>query len=83
VNTVTASGEANGLTAKDFAIATVVVTPVVVTPIVLPTANVVVPKLPNTGLSPDENTISWNIIIPAGIFTILILLYFTQRKQTV
>ena len=35
-NTVTVSGQADGLTARDFAIATVVVAPVV-------------PKLPNTG----------------------------------
>ena len=67
VNTITASGEANGLTARDFASATVVVT--------------TVPKLPNTGL-PPENDISWNIIVPAGIFAISILLYFNRRKQT-
>ncbi|MDP3882439.1 MAG: ice-binding family protein [Candidatus Staskawiczbacteria bacterium] len=37
-NTVTASGKANGLTARDFAIATVIVAP---------------PKLPNTGFAPS------------------------------
>ena len=68
VNTVTASGDANGLTARDFAIATVVVT--------------AVPKLPNTGLPPNENDTPWNIIIPAGIFAILTIFYFTQKKQT-
>jgi hypothetical protein len=68
VNTVTASGEANGLTAKDFAIATVVAT--------------TVPKLPNTGLSPDEDNAFGNIIIPAGVLAILISLYFVRRKQT-
>jgi hypothetical protein len=69
VNTVTASGEANDLTARDFAIATVVV-------------NAAVPKLPNTGLSLNENDIPWNIILPTGIFTILTLFYFVRKKQT-
>jgi hypothetical protein len=74
VNTVTASGEANGLTAKDFAIATVVVA----------APNVAAaPKLPNTGIGPDEKSIPWNIVIPAGIFAISIFFYFTRRKQTV
>lgn len=68
VNTVTASGEANGLTAKDFAIVTVVVT--------------TVPKLPSTGGSLGESNTPWNIIVPAGIFGALILFYFTRRKQT-
>lgn len=40
VNTVVASGEANGITVRDFAIATVVVA---------------VPKLPNTGTAPVNN----------------------------
>lgn len=69
VNTVTSSGDANGLTAKDFAIATVVV-------------SAAVPKLPNTGFPPSENNAPWNIIVPAGIFTILTLFYFARRKQT-
>jgi len=43
VNTVTASGDANDLTAKDLAIATVVVA--------------VVPGLPNTGLSPSASNV--------------------------
>jgi uncharacterized repeat protein (TIGR01451 family) len=70
VNTITASGEANGLTARDFAIATVVV-------------NAAVPKLPNTGLASSENNIPWNVIAPVGIFAILTLLYFVRRKQTI
>jgi uncharacterized repeat protein (TIGR01451 family) len=70
-NTATASGEANGLTAKDFAIATVVVTNV--------------PGLPKTGFGPENNisnSISWNIILPAGILGILISFYFARKKQT-
>lgn len=66
-NTATASGDANGLTAKDFAIATVVVTNI--------------PGLPKTGFGP-ENNISWNIIISAGILGILISFYLARKKQT-
>lgn len=55
-NTVAASGEANGLTARDFAIATVVVA---------------APKLPNTGVvSTGENTLR-NIIVLSGILVLL------------
>ena len=68
MNTVTASGDANGLTARDFAIATVVVTNI--------------PKLPSTGLPPSNNNVPWNIIMPTGIFAILILFYFVRKKQT-
>lgn len=69
VNTITASGEANGLTARDFAIATVVV-------------SATVPKLPNTGLPTSNNNIPWNIIISGGIFAILVSFYLARRKQT-
>ncbi|MGB2631586.1 MAG: ice-binding family protein [Minisyncoccales bacterium] len=68
VNTVSASGDANGLTARDFAIATVVAT--------------AVPKLPNTGLSSGKDNTPWNIIIPAGILTILTSLCLVRRRQT-
>lgn len=68
-STSTASGSANGLTATDFAIATVVV-------------NAAVPKLPNTGLPSSEDNIPWNIIVPAGIFAVSLFLYFARRKQT-
>ncbi|HBK34670.1 TPA: hypothetical protein DDZ01_01590 [Candidatus Uhrbacteria bacterium] len=76
VNTITASGEANGLIARDNAIATVIVSPVV------PTPDTVVPKLPNTGLHADEKNIPWYGVILSGIFGILILSYFSRRKQT-
>jgi len=48
-NTVMASGDANGLTARDFAIVNVVVA-------------TAVPKLPNTGVTPNGANIPWNII---------------------
>ncbi len=66
-NTAIASGEANGLIATDFALATVVVA---------------VPKLPNTGLPPEERSIPWNIIIASGVFIASILFYVARRKQT-
>ncbi|HBU27942.1 TPA: hypothetical protein DEB00_02385 [Candidatus Uhrbacteria bacterium] len=68
VNTVTASGEANGLTARDFAIVTVVVGDV--------------PKLPSAGIVSEEGNTPWNILLPAGILFVLTLLYLVQRKQT-
>ena len=76
VNTITASGEANGLRARDYAIATVVVSDVA------PTPSTVVPKLPNTGLNANEKNIPWYVIISSGMFGILILFYFARRKQT-
>ncbi|PIR77294.1 MAG: hypothetical protein COU30_03260, partial [Candidatus Magasanikbacteria bacterium CG10_big_fil_rev_8_21_14_0_10_38_6] len=76
VNTITASGEANGLKARDFAITTVVVNSAV--PKLL---NSTVPKLPNTGLHPSKNNIPWYIIVPAGIFAILVSFYIARKKQ--
>ena len=68
MNTAIAQGSANGLTIKDFAIATVVV------------ANAAIPTLPNTGLSPERENIPWNIFIPGGILAILILFYVAWKK---
>jgi hypothetical protein len=67
-NTVTATGEANGLTAKDFAIATVIVS---------------APKLPNTGFFSDKNDVLRNIMALAGIFAVLIAFYFARKKQII
>jgi uncharacterized repeat protein (TIGR01451 family) len=67
-NTVIAAGDANGLTARDIAVATVVVA---------------VPSLPSTGVAPDQNNTPWNIIVLAGISAILALFYFARRKQIV
>lgn len=44
---------------------------------------VVVPKLPNTGIGPDEKSTPWNIVIPASISAISILFYLARRKQTI
>ncbi|MDP2708540.1 MAG: ice-binding family protein [bacterium] len=61
-NTGTAEGRANGLIAKDFAIATVVVA---APDQALPEAAApVVPGLPNAGLAPLEKSLAWSIIMP-------------------
>lgn len=70
VNTVTASGEANGLTAKDFAIATVVVAPTV-------------SKLPNTGVTPEDNSAFENIVLFFGLLmlvSISVVIVLKKRK---
>ncbi|MFA6995221.1 MAG: ice-binding family protein [Patescibacteria group bacterium] len=59
-NTAVATGEANGLTARDFAIATVVVA----------NAVPVVPTLPDTGIAPEGST-PWNMVIPVSIFMLV------------
>ena len=61
INTVEASGDANGLTARDFAIVTVVVA----------AGAAVVPALPNTGI-PFAGNVPWNMIVLSGIITILV-----------
>ncbi len=68
-NTAIVSGEANGLIARDFALATVVVA-------------AAVPALPNTGAAPDEtNVLAW-LAAATGIFGMLLVLYGTWKKQT-
>jgi uncharacterized repeat protein (TIGR01451 family) len=63
-NTATAQGSANGLTAVDYASATVVVNS---------------PTLPKTGFPPEENS-PWNKIIPIGIFVVLFSVYLFRQK---
>ncbi|MFA5997919.1 MAG: ice-binding family protein [Candidatus Paceibacterota bacterium] len=67
-NIVTVSGSANGLTATDFAFATVVVAS---------------PKLPNTGLPPQATT-PWSAVLLVGILGfIATVLNVTLKKRTV
>lgn len=66
-NTAVVTGEANNMSARDFAIATVVVA---------------VPGLPNTGLEPSENIIAWGVTL-ALLFSVLAAVYLERRKQTV
>jgi hypothetical protein len=67
-NTATASGYANGLTAKDFAIATVVVATTYATP-----------SLPNTGFAPKDKNILWGIAILAGVFALVLTSYAVKN----
>ncbi len=46
-------------------------------------ASSVVPGLPNAGIAPNESSIAWNIIIPAGLLTVTTLLYVARRKQLI
>lgn len=66
-NIGTATGQANGFTAVDLSPATVVVAS---------------PKLPNTGVGPDNGGISWTISMLAGIFSASMLFYFVRSRQT-
>lgn len=67
-NTGMAEGSANGLIARDFALATVVVA---------------VPKLPKTGLPPQEKSNPWNIVLSAAILMLVstsLVLVLKKRK---
>lgn len=75
-NIATAVGSANSLTATDTSTATVVVTPPVIPP-VEPTV-VTIPKLPNTGISPQQN-VGLGVVL-AGIITVLFSLYFVRKR---
>lgn len=66
-NTAIASGEANGLIARDFAIATVVVAASVAS---------AVPKLPNTGLTPVGG-----IAIISGVLILALISHFVILKK--
>jgi len=66
-NIGTAEGHANGLTAIDFAPATVVV---------------VAPKLPDTGFDPGTSTIIWNILNSTAILIVLFWLYQARKRET-
>ena len=69
-NTAVATGQANGYTVRDFAIATVVVASAP-------------PKLPNTGLFTEEKNTSWILAILASISSAAVLLYVARKKQSV
>lgn len=79
VNTAVATGVANGLTARDFAIATVVVATAVPKLPVVP----VVPKLPNTGLPPIGQNIPWTAVAVIGALALVSssLMVLKKRKN--
>ncbi|MDP3995270.1 MAG: ice-binding family protein [bacterium] len=72
-NTGTVSGRANGLTATDFAIATVVVSPAITAP--------VVPKLPDTGYSAGTGTAGWGIALLLGMILTALASGIVLKKQ--
>lgn len=67
-NIGTAQGSANDLTATDFSPTTVAV---------------VSPKLPDTGIAPDDKNIPWTIAILAGLCAVLAFFSLARRKQTI
>jgi len=66
MNTVVVSGEANGMTVRDLAVATVVV------------ANAI-PKLPNTGVAPTDNSLG--IILLSGLLLLVVSASFVVAKK--
>jgi hypothetical protein len=66
-NTVVVTGDANGLTAKDLAIVTVVVADVA-------------PGLPTSGITPDKESSPIVPIVLMGVFAAWIV---NRRKQTI
>jgi hypothetical protein len=64
MNTVTAEGTANGLTAVSYAFATVLVA---------------APGLPNTGFPPVGDSVAWIILAVLGISAITIFLIFRKK----
>ena len=83
-NTAVVTGIANGLTARDFAIATVIVAAAVPTTAAAELLNetATVPKFPNTGIAPMENHTLWPIVV-IGILAILLLSYVIRKKQII
>jgi len=67
-NTASATGEANGVTVRDLALATV-------------TVAAAVPALPNTGLTPEKEVSSWNIGLLAGLITLASVLLIAGLKK--
>lgn len=73
-NTATAVGEANGLTVRDFAIATVVVADAA------PVLRGAAPRLPNTGFAPAESDLYLPLVVAAGLSAISLLLNLIPKK---
>jgi uncharacterized repeat protein (TIGR01451 family) len=72
-NTAVASGEANGFTVRDFAVVTVPVAAL----------HQAAPKLPNTGVDPNQGNPLWTVIALAGLFTAsTVLLFAVGNKKT-
>jgi len=70
LNTAVATGEANGLVIKDYAVATVVVAGVV-------------PTLPNTGTPPEARGKIVTIFALSGMFVLSMAYFIVRKKQTI
>jgi len=68
INTATASGQANGSTAKDFAIATVVVA-------------ASTPSLPSSGLAPEHSSLLWIMVLLVGILMLVLTSVVVMIKK--
>jgi len=77
VNTVNVRGSANGLTALDYAIATVLISDSKAT-----TTPPIIPKLPKTGLGEASTSNNWYALIIIGALGSLSLLYVINRKRS-
>lgn len=75
-NTAVATGEANGITVRDFAIVTVVVPVSTSTP-----ATPEVPGLPDTGFTPLKSALAWSLVA-VGIFAVSLLFVLFRKKQS-
>jgi uncharacterized repeat protein (TIGR01451 family) len=70
-NTAIASGEANGFTVRDLAVATVVVADIV-------------PVLPKTGFNPQNKNALWSIVMLSGMFiSVSISLIAALKKRAI
>ena len=68
VNTATATGKANGLTAIDYSVATVIVG---------------TPTLPNTGISPDKNIFGYIIALIGFVALFSTTTYVARKRRAV
>ena len=67
-NTAIATGEANGMSVRDFAVATVVVA-------------AAAPRLPSTGVMPNGSDTPWGLIVFSSVVAGAVLLYVIRKKQ--
>ena len=77
-NTASVSGDANGLTARDFALATVVVAAAVPKDNALDTG---VPKLPNTGVHYEEKNILLDVVKTSSIIMLFSVMFIAVSKK--
>ncbi len=78
-NTATASGQANGITVTDVAVASVAISPAIFPPpVVSPTAS---PKLPSTGIDPNGGPMVWMFATAGLLLAASLLFALTKWKK--